>query len=75
MSRAWNKEKTESPTRFNPITYQTLDGLFLSTDLLKPHGEQGLILGSYLTCVLRTARIRDHVEIILYGERMKDGKF
>ena len=47
----------------------------LSTELLKTHGERGLILGSYLTRIQDTARIRDRVKIILYGERMKDDKF
>ena len=33
-----------------------------------------IILGSYLTGVLHTARIRN-VDVALCGERMKDGKF
>ena len=39
-------------------------------------GELGYIyiVGSYLTRVLHTARI-SNIEIVLYGERMKDGKF
>ena len=39
-------------------------------------GELGYIyiVGSYLTRVLHTARI-SNVEIVWYGERMKDGKF
>ena len=70
------QKKSESPTRFKPITSQTLgEHSSLSTELLKAHGEQGLIPGSYLTRILHTARIRDHVKIILYGERIKDGKF
>ena len=33
-----------------------------------------IILGSYLTSILHTARITN-VKIVLYGERIKDGKF
>ena len=46
----------------------------LSTELRRTRGVRGHILGSYLTRVLHTAWI-SNVEIVLYGERMKDGKF
>ena len=46
----------------------------LSTELRRTHGERGHILGSYLTRVLHNAWI-SNIEIVLYGERMKDGKF
>ena len=46
----------------------------LSTELRRTLGVRGHILGSYLTRVLHTAWI-SNVEIVLYGERMKDGKF
>ena len=51
------------------MTSQT-PGRPLSTELRRTHGEQGHILGSYLTRVLRTARI-GNVEIVVYDERMK----
>ena len=43
-------------------------------ELQRTHGEQGRILGSYLTCILYTAGI-NNVDVALCGERMKDGKF
>ena len=49
---------------------QTPDAL--STELRRTHGERDQIPGSYLTRVLHTARI-SNVEIVLFGERMKDG--
>ena len=39
-------------------------------ELQRTHGEQGHVLGSYLTCVLYTARISD-VDVA----EMKGGKF
>ena len=44
----------------------------LSSELRRTRGEQGHILGSYLTRALHTARISN---VVLYDERMKDGGF
>ena len=38
------------------------------------HCERGHILGSYLTCILHTARI-SNIIVVLCDERMKDGRF
>ena len=40
-------------------------------ELRRTHGERSHILGSYLTCVLHTARISDDVHVLLCVERMK----
>ena len=74
MSRAWDKEKIWLPNIwFEPMTYQTRGGRS-TTELRRTQGERGHILGSYLTRVLHAARI-SNVEVVLYGEWMKDGKF
>ena len=41
----------------------------LSTELRRTHGERGHIRGSYLTCVLHTARI-SNVETVLYVQKL-----
>ena len=57
------------------MTSQTPGGRFIHLSYRELMGNEAMdILGSYLTCVLHTARI-SYVEIVLYGERMKDGKF
>ena len=51
-------------------------GALCPLKLRRTHGERRhiYILGSYLTRVLHTARI-SNVDVVLCGERMKDGKF
>ena len=57
MSRARDKEKkSESQTRFEPMTSQTPGGRS-TTELRRTHGEQSHILGSYLTRVQHTTKI------------------
>ena len=74
MSRAWDKEKIWLPNIwFEPMTSQTRGGRS-TTELRRTQGERGHILGSYLTRVLHAARI-SNVEVVLYSEWMKDGKF
>ena len=46
----------------------------LPTGLRRTHEERGHVLGSYLTRFLHTAWI-SNVDVLLCGERMKDGKF
>ena len=69
MSRAWDKQK-------NLIRRQdSNDDLPNIGRALYPlsYGElMESVRGSYVTRVLHTARI-SNVEIVLYGERMKDG--
>ena len=69
MSRAWDKQK-------NLIPWQdSNDDLPNIGRALYPlsYGElMESVQGSYVTRVLHTARI-SNVEIVLYGERMKDG--
>ena len=65
----WKWNNQQERTEFEPMTSQT-PGRPLSTEVRRTHGEQGHILGSYLTRVLHTARI-GNVEIVVYDERMK----
>jgi len=73
-SQAWDKEKIWVPNRIQTYDLLNTGQALYPIEVRRTHGEWGHILGSYLTCVLHTARI-GNVEIVLYGERMKDGKF
>ena len=64
------KKKSESPIGFKPMSSHRAGAL--SSELRRTRGEQGHILGSYLTRALHTARISN---VVLYDERMKDGGF
>ena len=69
MSRAWDKQKNLIPRQDSnddlPNIWRALYPL--------SYGElMESVQGSYVTRVLHTARI-SNVEIVLYGERMKDG--
>ena len=69
MSRAWDKQKNLIPRQ------DSNDDLSNIGRALYPlsYGElMESVQGSYVTRVLHTARI-SNVEIVLYGERMKDG--
>ena len=50
------------------MTSQILDRHSIHLELQRTHGQQGHILGSYLTNVMHTA-------MLMCGERMKDSKF
>ena len=73
-SQAWDKEKIWVPNRIQTYDLPNTGRVLYLLELRRTHGEWGHILGSYLTCVLHTARI-SNVEIVMYDERMKDGKF
>ena len=73
-SQAWDKEKIWVPNRIQTYDLPNTGRVLYPLELWRTHGEWGHILGSYLTCVLHTARI-SNVEIVMYDERMKDGKF
>ena len=51
------KKKSESLTGFQPMTSQTLGRCSLHFEPLRTNGEQGHVLGSYLTCVLHTTNL------------------
>ena len=84
----WNNEhvtnvgqtKEKNPDRIRtydlPTTWRALSIHLSYGEFELMDGELGYIyiVGSYLTRVLHTAGI-SNVEIVLYGERMKDGKF
>ena len=57
----WEKEKKSEPrTAFERITFSTLvwcSSLLSYCPLWETHGERGHLLGSFVTCVLHTARI------------------
>ena len=57
-----------------PMTSQTPGGCSIHLSYGELMESEAIILGSYLTCILHTARI-NNVDISLCGERMKDGKF
>jgi len=54
MTRAWDKEKSDSPTGVEPMISRTHGRRSVHRDA-KPHGEQGL--SSYVTGALHSARI------------------
>ena len=56
MARAWDKEKSESPTGIEPMTSRTPGGA-LSTELRELTESKVILLSSYATGVLHTARI------------------
>ena len=56
MTRAWDKEKSESPTGIEPMTSRTQPGA-LSTELRELTESKIILLSSYVTGVLHTARI------------------
>ena len=70
MSEVCDKHKTG----FEPMTSQTPSGHSIHLSYRELMESMAIILGSYLTGVLHTAKI-SNVKIILHGERMKDGKF
>ena len=59
ISRAQDKEKSESPTLIEPIWPTVHRSDALTTELRWTCGELGHIQGLCFTCVLRTARISD----------------
>ena len=73
-SQAWYEEKIWVPNMIQTYDLPNTGRVLYPLELQRTHGEWGHILGSYLTCVLHTARI-SNVEIVMYDERMKDGKF
>ena len=74
MSRAWDKEKLWVPDRIRTYDLPNTKRALYPLERQRTHGEQGHILGLYLTRVLHTARI-SNVEIVLYDERMKGDEF
>ena len=74
MSVTGTKKKSVSLTGFKPLTSQTLGerSIHLSYGELMEIRANSHILGSYLTCILHTARI-SNVDDAMCGERMKDG--
>ena len=56
MTRAWDKEKSESPTGIEPMTSEHRAGA-LSTELQELMESKVILLSSYVTSVLHTARI------------------
>ena len=58
LSWTWDKEKIWVPSwQDSNLSSPKHRAGALSTELRRTHGERGHILGSYLTCVLHTARI------------------
>ena len=74
ISRAWEKEKIRVSDRIRtydlPNTGRTLCPLSYG-ELME---SEVILLGSYLTRVLHTAKI-SNVENVVYDERMRDGEF
>ena len=68
------KKISETAKGFEPMTSQTPGGCSIHLSYGELMESEAIILGSYLTCILHTARI-NNVDISLCGERMKDGKF
>ena len=58
MTQARDKEKSESPTRIEPMTSRTPGGGSIHW-ATRTHGSKVIILSSYVTVVLHTARISD----------------
>ena len=69
MSRAWDKQKNLIPRQDSK---DDLPNIGLALYPLSYGELMESVQGSYVTRVLHTARI-SNVEIVLYGERMKDG--
>ena len=74
MSRAGDKERIWDPIRIRTYDLPNTGRALYPLELRRTHGEQGHILGSYLTRVLLTARI-SNVDVVLCGERMFAGRF
>ena len=53
------REKSESPTALEPITLTAHRSDTLTTELQETGDDLGYILGSYMTCVLHTAKINN----------------
>ena len=69
MSRAWDKQKNLIPRQDSNDDLPNIGWALYPLS----YGElMESVQGSYVTRVLHTARI-SNVEIVLYGERMKDG--
>ena len=72
MSRAWDNEKSESLTGFEPMTVpiNTRWALY-RLGLQRTHEERGPILGSYLTLILPTAiYVVETFDILLLGDNI-----
>ena len=61
------------PDRIQTYDLPSTKWALYTLELQGTHGERGHILGSYLICILHTARI-SKVDFALCSERMRDGK-
>ena len=69
------QRKCLSPWQDSTYDLPNIGQVLCPLELQRTHGEQGHVLGSYLTRAMAcTARI-SNVDVALYVERMKDGKF
>ena len=60
------KQKTMSPDRIRNFNLSYAGRVALTTVLEGTGGEQGDIPGSYITCLLHTARMSDVVDLVCY---------
>ena len=68
MSRVWDKEKIWLPDRIRTYDLPNTGRALYPLELPRTAGEQGHILGSYLTRVLHAAGISDD-NVAMCGER------
>ena len=56
MTGGWDHKKSESPTGIEPMTSRTPGG-HSNYWATRTHAERGILLSSYVTCILHTARM------------------